>query len=208
MPRISFLQVLILILSIYILGALAVDTFFDLPEETSRLLQIFDFAICGVFFIDFCVQFYQAENKLQFMKWGWIDLIASIPMIDAFRIGRLLRLIRLIRIIKAFRTLKEFIDSFYADKARGTLNSGLIIVVLMLIFSSITILQVETTPDSNITTAGDSLWWAFVTITTVGYGDHFPVTLTGRIIASILMMTGIGMFGTFTAYVASWFVKE
>ncbi len=206
--RVSFLQILILILSIYVLGALVVDTFFTLPEETSRLLQLFDFAICIVFFIDFCIQFYQAEDKLKFMRWGWIDLVASIPMVDAFRVGRLLRVIRLLRIIKAFKTLKEFIDSFYADKAQGTLNSAAIVVILMLIFSSITILQVETAPDSNILTAGDALWWTFVTITTVGYGDYFPVTLTGRIIAAILMITGIGMFGTFTAYVASWFVKE
>lgn len=142
------------------------------------------------------------------MRWGWIDLVASIPMMDALRLGRLVRLIRILRVIKAFKSLKDFMDSFFLDKAKGTLNSALLIAILMIIFSSISMIQVETDPESNTTTAGDSLWWAFVKITTVGYGDLFPVRLEGRLIAMVLMTTGVGLFGTFTAYVASWFVKE
>lgn len=207
MKKISFLNIIILVLSVYVLSALVVDSLFKLPEETSQLLQIFDLAICATFFVDFCIQFFKAENKLRFMRWGWIDLVASVPMVDALRIGRLVRLIRILRVVKAFKSLKEFTDSFFLNKAQGTLNSALIIATLMLIFSSITILQVETDPHSNIATAGDALWWAFVTITTVGYGDYYPVTLEGRLIAAVLMTTGVGLFGTFTAYIASWFVK-
>lgn len=190
------------------LGALVVDSLFDLPEETSRLLQAFDLAICAVFFLDFWIQFYKAENKWKFLRWGWIDLVASIPMVDALRLGRIFRLIRILRVVKAFKSIKDFLDSFFLDKAKGTLNSALLVATLMIIFSSIAILQVETDSASNITTAGDALWWSFVTITTVGYGDYFPVTLEGRLIAVVLMTTGVGLFGTFTAYVASWFVKE
>jgi voltage-gated potassium channel len=208
MKKISFLNVLILVLSIYVLGALLVDVLFVLPEETSRLLQIFDFVICLIFFIDFCLQFYWAKSKLRFMRWGWIDLLASIPMVDALRLGRIFRLIRILRIVKAFKSLKEFMDSFFSNKAQGTLNSALVIATLMIIFSSISILQFEKDPESNITTAGDAIWWSFVTITTVGYGDYYPVTLEGRLIAAILMTTGVGLFGTFAAFVANWFVKE
>ncbi len=142
------------------------------------------------------------------MKWGWVDLVASIPMVDFLRLGRLVRVIRILRIIKAFKSVKAFIDSFFLNKAKGTMNSALIIAFMMIIFSSILILQVEKAPGSNISTAGDALWWAFVTITTVGYGDLYPVTLEGRLVAVILMTTGVGLFGTFTAFVASWFVKE
>ena len=208
MKRLTFLNILILILSVYVLGALLIDSLFELPDETSRLLQVFDFIICIVFFVDFCIQFYQADNKWKFMRWGWIDLVASIPMVDAFRIGRLFRFIRILRIIKAFKSLKEFMDCFFLNKAQGTLNSAIIVATLMVLFASITILQVENDPESNILTAGDALWWAFVTITTVGYGDFYPVTLEGRLIAMVLMTTGVGLFGTFTAFVASWFVKE
>ena len=78
----------------------------------------------------------------------------------------------------------------------------------MMIFSSIAILNCETSPESNIKTAGDALWWSFVTITTVGYGDYYPTTIEGRIIAVLLMTTGVGLFGTFTAYVASFFFQS
>lgn len=206
--KVRFLDILIIFLSIYLLGALLVDVFFQLPEEISSLLQIFDFVICAVFFLDFSIRFYQAGNKLEFMKWGWIDLVASIPMVDFLRMGRLVRVIRILRIIKAFKNIKAFMDSFFVNKAEGTINSALIVACMMVIFSSILILQVEKDPTSNITTAGDALWWAFVTITTVGYGDLYPVTLEGRLVAVILMTTGVGLFGTFTAFVASWFVKE
>ncbi|MGE0021904.1 MAG: potassium channel family protein [Draconibacterium sp.] len=80
--------------------------------------------------------------------------------------------------------------------------------VLLIIFSSIAILQVENAPNSNIQTAEDAIWWSYVTITTVGYGDKFPVTTEGRIIASVLMTAGVGLFGTFTAYIASLFVTD
>jgi len=206
--KIRFLDVLVIFLSVYVLGALLIDAFFQLPPEIQSLLQIFDFLICGVFFLDFCIRFYQAEHKLKFMKWGWIDLVASIPMVDFLRMGRLIRVIRILRIVKAFKSLKVFMDSYFLNKAKGTLNSAFIIAFMMIIFSSIIILLVEKDPESNITTAGDALWWAFVTITTVGYGDLYPVTLEGRLVAVILMTTGVGLFGTFTAFVASWFVKE
>jgi voltage-gated potassium channel len=79
---------------------------------------------------------------------------------------------------------------------------------LLVIFSALAILQVETDPNSNIKTAEDAIWWSYVTVTTVGYGDKFPVTTEGRIIASVLMTAGVGLFGTFTAFVSSWFLAE
>jgi voltage-gated potassium channel len=206
--KISFLNLLILVLSIYVLAALFIDTVFQLDQETSRLLDMIDFGICLIFLADFSIQLYKAESKLDYMKWGWVDLLASIPMVDAFRVGRLFRLIRILRIFKAFKSLKEFIDTFYADKIKGTVSSAGLVAILMVIFSSISILQVETDSDSNIKSAGDALWWSYVTITTVGYGDLYPVTLEGRLIAVVLMTTGVGLFGTFTAFVASWFVKN
>jgi voltage-gated potassium channel len=83
-----------------------------------------------------------------------------------------------------------------------------IIAVLMLLFSTISILQFEKAPNSNIKTAEDAIWWSYATITTVGYGDKYPVTTEGRIVAMILMTVGVGLFGTFTAFVSSWFVKS
>ncbi|MES2566229.1 MAG: ion transporter [Bacteroidota bacterium] len=206
--NLGFLNLLILLLSFYVLIALLVDTIFKLPPETSKLLNYIDNIICAVFLFDFTVRFRKAESKLAFMKWGWIDLIASIPTFDFMRAGRLLRVIRLIRLIRAFRSTKHIVQHVFKNKIQGTLTSVAIIAVLMLLFSSVAILQFETDPNSNIKTAEDAIWWSYVTITTVGYGDKYPVTTEGRIIAVILMTVGVGLFGTFTAFVSSWFVKS
>lgn len=206
--KLDFLNVLVFILTIYVLGALIVDTFFDLSSETSKLLNYFDYIICLFFFVEFLYRFLKSSNKTNFMKWGWIDLLACIPMIDFLRAGRLLRLIRLFRIIRAFKTTKQFIHHIFSNKAKGTLTSVAILAVLLIIFSSIAILEFEDNPSSNIKTAEDAIWWTYSTITTVGYGDKYPVTLEGRIIAMVLMTFGVGLFGTFTAYISSLFVAQ
>lgn len=203
----SLLNLVVFVLSVYVLGALLVDTVVKLPPETSLLLTYIDHAICVFFFVEFGVRFYGARNKLVFMRWGWIDLVSSIPAVNFLRAGRLLRLVRLLRLIRAFRSTQSFVKHVFKNKAKGAFASVAILAVLLIIFCSIGILQVEQDPASNIKTAEDAIWWAYVTITTVGYGDKYPVTTEGRLIAAILMTAGVGLFGTFTAYIASWFVE-
>ncbi|MDN4165232.1 ion transporter [Cytophagales bacterium LB-30] len=206
--RIGFLDLLILLLSFYVFGALLIEFFVKLEPEMSRLLMMIDTLICFVFFIDFLRLFIRAENKWHFMKWGWIDLIACIPSIDILRAGRILRLVRIFRIIKAFRTLNQFYNVWFANRARGTFSTVGIMAVLLLVFSSIAILQVESGLNSNIKTAEDALWWSFVTITTVGYGDFYPTTTEGRLIASVLMLGGVSLFGTLSGFLSSWFLGD
>ena len=93
-------------------------------------------------------------------------------------------------------------------KTQSGASLGCILAVILIIFSSISVLQFETDPNSNIKTAEDALWWSYVTITTVGYGDKFPVTSGGRVIGVLLMTAGVGLFGTFTAFVSSWFLAD
>lgn len=205
--NLGFLNLLILILSTYVLVSLLIDTFIKLPPETSKALNYIDNGICIVFLVDFVVRFRRAGNKAEFMKWDWIDLIASIPTLDFMRAGRLLRLIRLIRLVRAFRSTKHIVEHVFKNRIQGTFTTVALIAVLMLLFSSIAILQFETDPNSNIKTAEDAIWWAYVTITTVGYGDKYPVTPEGRIIAAALMTVGVGLFGTFTGFVSSWFLQ-
>lgn len=207
-PRLGVLNILVLVLSVYVLLSLLVATFVKLPTETNRLLNYVDNIICIFFLAEFFIRFFKAENKVQFMKWGWIDLISSIPMLDSFRAGRTLRLIRLLRIIRAFRSTKNLINHIFHRKAQGTFTMVAVIAILVVIFSAISILQVEDDPNSNIKTAEDAIWWAYVTVTTVGYGDKFPVTTEGRIIAAFLMTTGVGLFGTFAGFVSSWFLSK
>lgn len=206
--KLGFLNLLIVVLSVYVLVVLLIDTFFVLPVEIARIINMVDNLICLVFLYNFFLRLYRAENKLKFLKWGWIDFVSSIPVFDQLRAGRITRLIRLFRILRAFRSIRHLIHHIFKNRAEGTFSAAIIIAFLIVVFSSIAILQVETDPNSNIKTAGDSLWWAFVTITTVGYGDRYPVTPEGRIIAVILMTVGVGLFGTFTGFVANWFMKD
>ena len=92
-PKLGVLNILVLVLSVYVLLTLLVATFVKLPTETNKLLNYVDNIICIFFLAEFFIRFFKAENKVQFMKWGWIDLISSIPMLDSFRAGRTLRLI-------------------------------------------------------------------------------------------------------------------
>lgn len=206
--KLGFLNLAVIILTFYVLGALVVDTFWTLSPETSKLLTYFDYIICVFFFFEFLYRFIHAENKLTFMKWGWIDLLSCIPMVDFLRAGRILRLIRLFRIIRAFRSSRQLLNHIFANKAKGALTSVSVLAILLIIFSSIAILAVETDPKSNIKNAEDAIWWTYTTITTVGYGDKYPITTEGRILAMILMTFGVGFFGTFTAYIASIFVSD
>jgi voltage-gated potassium channel len=205
---INLFNILILILSVYVLISLIINTFITLDTELSNLLNYIDNFICVIFLIDFFIRLKNADNKLKFMKWGWIDLIASIPAIDVLRAGRILRLIRLIRVFRALKSTKLIYEHINKNKKQSALTSVALISLLMVLFASISILQVEKDINSNIKTAEDAIWWSYVTITTVGYGDKFPVTTEGRIIGAILMTTGVGIFGTFTALISSWFIQN
>jgi len=204
----GFLSILILVLSVYVLAALMVDTFVKLPHEISRMLRLLDDIICIVFLYDFFYRFYHAKNKWLFMRWGWIDLVSSIPTLEFMRAGRALRMIRILRTLRAFRSMRHLVHHIFRKKIQGTLATAAIIAILMIIFSSVSILQVEVDPKSNIKTAEDALWWSYVTITSVGYGDKYPVTTEGRVIAVMLMTVGVAMFGIFTAFMAAWFVEH
>jgi len=206
--EISFFNILILVLSLYVLLSLLISTVFQLSGELTVLLNYIDNVICIVFLIDFSIRFKNSENKLEFMKWGWIDLVASIPSVDFLRAGRLLRLIRLLRVFRALKSTKLIYEHINRNKRQSALTSVALISFLMIVFSSIAILQFEKDINSNIKTAEDAIWWSYVTITTVGYGDKFPITTEGRIIGAILMTTGVGIFGTFTALVSSWFIDK
>ena len=206
--ELNLFNIIILVLSLYVLISLIVTTFFVLSDEVTVLLNYVDNLICIIFLVDFAIRFKKANNKLVFMKWGWIDLISSIPYIDFLRAGRVLRLIRLIRVFRAFKATKLIFEHINRNKKQTALTSVALISFLMAIFSSIAILQFEKDINSNIKTAEDAIWWSYVTITTVGYGDKFPITTEGRIIGAVLMTMGVGIFGTFTALVSSWFIEK
>src|SRR5688572_1375515 len=198
-------QIFMLGLSIYAVAALLIDLVVKLPPDASRMIQYFDRVVCAIFLFDFVIQFRRAPSKLQYMKTGWLDLLASIPTVDLLRWGRLLRVLRILRVLRAIRGGYKIWSLLFATRGNAT-GSATITILLLLAFSTISILIVEQGPDVNIKTPEDALWWSFTTVTTVGYGDRYPTTTEGRIIAVVLMMAGIGLLGSFTAFIASYFL--
>jgi len=206
--KFSVWQVVMLFLCVYVLAALFAETVFRLPAETSDLLNRIDNLVCIVFLADFAANLVAAKSKLGYLKWGWIDFVSSIPFIAFLRWGRIARVIRALRVLRGVRSTKLILQLLFANRAKGTFAVVSMISFVILVFSSVAVLNFETTPDSNIKNAPDALWWAFVTMSTVGYGDRFPVTHLGRLVGILLMTTGVGLFGTFTAYVASFFSQQ
>lgn len=201
-------QLVLLALSLFVLAGLAADTFLQLPPEIARVLHVVDTAVCGVFFVDFVIRFRAAPSKAAFMKWGWIDLLASIPVIEHLRWGRAVRILRVLRLLRGIRSLHRLLALLFAHRTRGGVASVGLISFLVVTFSSVGILLCERTPESNIRTAEDALWWSLTTITTVGYGDKFPVTTAGRIVAASVMVIGVGLFGTLSGLIASLFLGD
>lgn len=202
-------QLFILILSFYAMAALGVDAIFNLDVETKTIIDIADVAICAIFFIDFLTNLIKAPHKWKyFYKWGWIDLLSCIPTIDILRIGRAARVMRIFRILRAVRATK-IIAVFILDRRKeSAFLAAALICILMIIFGSISVLHFEKEiQTANIQTAEDAIWWAIATITTVGTVDKYPLTMEGRIVAAMLMVCGVGLFGMFSGFIASWFLS-
>ena len=206
--RVTLWQMLMLFLSVYVLAAVFTETAFQLPDETAKLLRDVDTAVCVVFIADFLYHLVAADSKWTYLRWGWVDLVSSIPYLPALRWGRAVRALRILRILRAVRSTRVVIRVLFENRAKGVLTSVAMMCFVLVVFSSVAMLNFETAAESNIRTAGDALWWAMATVTTVGCGDRFPVTLAGRMIALVLMVAGVCLFGTVTAYIASVFLES
>lgn len=201
-------QYSILFLSVYVLIAISAETLFVFSEKTLSILISIDTLICFIFIIDFICRLIFSKNKILYLKRGWIDLVSSIPYIAVLRLGRIVAIFRIIRVLRGLRSSKHLVLFFSEKRFGGTLVTIVIIMVITLIFSSIAILNFEKDSQSNIKNVGDALWWSIATITTVGYGDLVPVTTLGRIVASLIIMIGVGLFGTFAAVTASTLIQK
>jgi len=197
-------ELAMMLLSLLSVVIVLVMTFGRLEGETYRLLFFIDTTICLIFMANFFIGLFRARDKTYYLRHHWIDFIASIPAIEALRIARVFQILRVIRLIRMSRSL---LLPLIKQRKQTTLASLLVAMVTILTFASIIILLVESgTEGANIQTAEQAIWWALVTISTVGYGDYYPVSTAGHIVGGIVIVSGVSFFGVISGYMASVFV--
>lgn len=176
-------------------------------SSSSYLLKL-DSGILVIFAVDYFSRLFISDHKKKFIKSNIFDLIAIIPFSSLFRVFRIARLVRILRVTRIFR-MAVFIKKFQRLSKSFVNTNGLIYVIYVtiacILFGSIAIYFAES--GKTIDTFADAVWWSFVTATTVGYGDISPESGIGRIIAAILMLTGIGFIGMLTGTIATFFLS-
>jgi voltage-gated potassium channel len=169
--------------------------------------EAIDFFVWAMFVLEYLIKLYLSPSRKGFFTHHLLDLgVIAVPMFRPLRATRLLRILSLGRVgivlANALRRTKALFTH------RG-LHFVLLAVVAVVFACSALVLSFEhQAKGSNIHNFGDALWWAVVTVTTIGYGDKFPVTGGGRAVATVLMFVGIGLIGILTATVASYFVTQ
>ncbi len=171
-----------------------------------QIFVIMDSILTVVFLSDLVRRLVVAEDRRAYMirGYGWIDFLAAFPVL---RVLRLLRVVRMIRVLRRFSGPVMAFKAFFSNKAAGGLLSVLLVALLVMEFGSLAILWVERGAEgANIETASDAIWYLLVTMSTVGYGDQYPVTDAGRLIGSLIIVVGVGVFGTLTGFLANTFL--
>lgn len=172
-----------------ILGPYAVD----LSAAVELWFFVGDAVIWVVFAVDLSVRLWLAELRTQFLRENWLDvLIVAIPFFRPLRPVR-----PLIVVLRQTRILH-----------RKAVAGAFVAALMAIVVATLIVAGAERQGEGPISDWDTALWWSVATITTVGYGDVVPITAVGRVVGSVLMIVGIGVFGVLTANVAAWFVWQ
>jgi voltage-gated potassium channel len=165
--------------------------------ELVLVLELVSFVIWSIFALDVVFRLLTSVSLGGFVKQNWLELIAlTLPF---------LRILRVFRAVIALRGIK----GFFRNRVNATGAYILILVPLTWFAGAIAVLDAESTnPDASITNIRQALWWSLSTITTVGYGDRFPSTFEGELVAGVLMITGIALFSAGAGMFASWILAD
>jgi voltage-gated potassium channel len=170
----------------------------DLSPSYQTACSTISLVVWIVFVVDYVARLAMAGERLQFVRRHWLDLlIIALPM---------LRPLRAVRGLVGLRAISHggspFTRRHVVAAVTATVAAGGIVAALAMLDAE------RANPRANIKTYGDALWWALSTMTTVGYGDRYPVTGEGRLVAAALMVAGVALLGVITASLASWFVER
>ena len=182
--------------------------FTGLPSGVERAFLIVDWCIWGAFAAELGFKTYLAKSRLEHLKGHWIDvLIVALPLLRPLRIIQSARALRLLRLVR----LAAFLDRAFPSVRLLLVRHGLqyvLVVGLFLVLGGAVLITALERGEGRIEGLGDGIWWAVTTISTVGYGDTFPVTAGGRVVGATLMLGGVSIFGAVAANLASFLVSR
>ena len=201
-------ELFILLLSILSIAntlVLALSWIAGKSGPASEVVLSVEASITPMFLADFAYRLLTADSRGAYVvrRFGWADLVAAVPIL------RILGVVRVVRVIRSYRLegAEQLIAEFRAARALATFLVTLFLVIVVTEVAGATIYYAESGHEgSNIASAGDAIWWALVTITTVGYGDRYPVTDQGRTIGVFLLFAGIALFSVLTGFIANLFL--
>lgn len=194
----------ILSLSLLAIANLSITIISFFQPDIVTVVVAVNLFLSAVFFGDFLYRLFTADRKWQYLiyKGGWADFISSVP-VPGMKVFRLYRIVMTGKRLRQYKA-ERMADELSARRAEGALYTIILWIIMIIEIGSILILHVERLADNaSILSAMDAIWWSFVTITTVGYGDLYPVTYTGRVIGIILMVSGVGVFATLAGFLST-----
>jgi voltage-gated potassium channel len=195
------------ILALLWLPVLVLPYIINLSSDVKDTFEAIDLFVWAAFVLEYLIKLYLSPSRRSFVTHHWLDL--AVIAVPVFRPLRAVRLVRLLNLSRVGIVLANGLRRTRALFTHRGLHFVLLAVLAIIFACSALVFSFEVhAKGSNIHNFGDALWWAIVTVTTVGYGDKYPVTAGGRGVATVLMFVGIGLIGVLTATVASFFVEE
>ena len=197
-----------LLLALIFTVLLVIPIVVEVSAGVAMVLDGVGWIIWAVFAVEIGIRLLLAPRPLRYAASHWFDvLIVLLPFLRPLRVARSAHAFRLLGTLRVVAPLARALHDARRLFARGGVLGGLTVATLAVLGASVAMWQVERGSGGSIKNLADALWWAATTVTTVGYGDTFPVTAEGRAIAVILMIVGISIFGLLTATVAAFFVE-
>jgi voltage-gated potassium channel len=193
------------------LVSFTVETLPDLSDSTRRLLAVIEAVTVAIFTLEYGLRVFAAERKLKFVFsfYGLVDLLAILPFylasgldLRAMRIVRLLRLVRIFKLLRYSQATSRFSRAFRIVREELVLFGFAAMITLYLSAVGIYYFEHEAQPE-QFRSVIHSLWWAVTTLTTVGYGDMFPVTAGGKFFTFLVLMVGLGVVAVPTGLISS-----